>query len=272
MEESGVKRGSILKTTGVRKRRASTSDQARDYRQKGHDDAKLFATTIGLSDDYQNDPQAKKDVIDPSGDSHSVKSGKKKWQIFLYGKNRFETDDFFKVMNGIGDILINCIKSFPDSYFDYQRDKAKHKRKLEPNMIALCEKLQDKRRLSAFISKSMFNGGEVNYLTVCEGKAFHVFLSKEVVKVMSDNLIVRTSQARRASEFSNQKVIFIYNGHTLGEVEMRNDSPQHYREIRFNMLKPKAMNLLTSAIPNKVLFGANVIVYGDAIKKFGKWL
>jgi hypothetical protein len=37
-----------------------------------------------LSNDYQNDVQAKKDVIDFNGDSHSVKSGKKRWQIFLY--------------------------------------------------------------------------------------------------------------------------------------------------------------------------------------------
>ena len=46
-------------------------------------------------EDYQNDKKAKKDVIDPSGDAYSVKSGSKKWQIFLYGRNRFINDDGF---------------------------------------------------------------------------------------------------------------------------------------------------------------------------------
>lgn len=81
-----------METPRVKKSRASSSDEARRYRQQGHDDALLFALAIGLDRDYKNDLKAKKDVIDPSGDSHSVKSGEKKWQIFLYGLNRFETD------------------------------------------------------------------------------------------------------------------------------------------------------------------------------------
>ena len=65
----------------IRKSRASSSDEARRYRQQGHDDALLFALAIGLNEDYKNDTKAKKDVIDLSGDAHSVKSGEKKWQI-----------------------------------------------------------------------------------------------------------------------------------------------------------------------------------------------
>src|SRR5436190_88816 len=107
----------------IRKSRASTSDNARKYRQQGHDDALLFAFAIGLDADYKNDLSAKKDVIDPSGDAHSVKSGLKKWQIFLYGLTRFESDTLFRVMNGMGDLLINCIKSFPETYEEYVLDK-----------------------------------------------------------------------------------------------------------------------------------------------------
>lgn len=73
-----------LKIYKRRKTRASSSAEARRYRQQGHDDALRFAIAIGLNKDYKNDPKAKKDVIDPSGDAHSVKSGEKKWQIFLY--------------------------------------------------------------------------------------------------------------------------------------------------------------------------------------------
>ena len=84
-----------------RVKRGLSSENARKVRQQGHDDAFEFAMLIGLDSDYQNDVVAKKDVIDPSGDAHSVKSGNKKWQLFLYGLNRFSTDDFFQTMNGI---------------------------------------------------------------------------------------------------------------------------------------------------------------------------
>ena len=61
-----------------RKKRGLSSENARWVRQSGHNDALEFAITIGLPRDYRNDPKAKKDVIDPSGDAHSVKSGQKK--------------------------------------------------------------------------------------------------------------------------------------------------------------------------------------------------
>jgi len=260
-----------METTKLKKTRASTSDQARQYRQQGHDDALLFALTIGLEKDYKNDHKAKKDVIDPSGDAHSVKSGKKKWQIFLYGLGRFESDSFFKVMNGMGQLLIDCIKSFPKSFDEYQSNKASAKEKLRPHMVALAEKLKNKNRLKAFISKSMFNGGEVNYLTILDDDMFHVFWGKEVEQVMADNIEVTNSQARQLGQFPEQKVVFKYQGVNLGEIEMRNDSKGHYREIRFNMNKPKAMKLLYKNIITKKYFNDNVIVYGDAIKKFGRW-
>ena len=66
----------------------------------------------------------------------------------------------------MGQHLIDCIESFPPTYDEYQKNKAVSKEKLRPNMVAMAEKLKDKHRLRAFISKSMFNGGEVNYLTV----------------------------------------------------------------------------------------------------------
>ena len=83
------------------KKKAMTSEQARKVRQSGHDDAKEFANLIGLPTDYQNDPQAKKDVIDLLGDAHSVKSGAKKWQIFLHSPSRFERDIIFRRLNGL---------------------------------------------------------------------------------------------------------------------------------------------------------------------------
>lgn len=257
--------------TTIRKSRASSSDEARRYRQQGHDDALLFALSIGLDEDYKNDAKAKKDVIDPSGDAHSVKSGEKKWQIFLYGLNRFESDHFFRVMNGMGQLLIDCIQCFPEKFEDYEKNKAEAKERLRPCMVAFAEKLKDNFRLSAFISKSIFNGGEVNYLTVYQGNKFHVFWGKEVTSVMADNLEVTNSQARQAGQFPEQKVVFRFEGTNLAELEMRNDSATHYREIRFNMYKPKAMRLLFSKVTTTKEYNDKVILYGEAIKHFGNW-
>lgn len=257
-----------METTRIRKSRASSSDQARRYRQQGHDDALLFALSIGLDKDYKNDVKAKKDVIDPSGDSHSLKSGQKKWQIFLYSLKRFED---FRAMNGMGELLIECIQSFPILFDEYQSNKTIAKERLRKHMVALAEKLQDKYRLKAFLSKSMFNSGEVNYLTVLDNHKFHIFWSKEVEQVMVDNLLVTNSQARQVGQFPEQKVIFKYEGINLGEVEMRNDSIIHYREIRFNMIKLKMMKLLYTKITQKQNFNNDVIIYGEAIKHFGKW-
>jgi len=260
-----------METPRIRKTRASSSDEARRYRQQGHDDALLFALAIGLSEDYKNDAKAKKDVIDPSGDAHSVKSGAKKWQIFLYGLNRFESDMFFRVMNGMGQLLIDCIKSFPETFEEYQNNKTEAKERLRQHMVALAEKLQDKHRLRAFIGKSIFNGGEVNYLTVYDNNIFHVFWGKEVEKVMAENLEVTNSRAITTGQFPEQKVIFKFEGINLAELEMRNDSETHYREIRFNMYKPKAMKLLFSKITSKQNYNDKVILYGEAQRHFGRW-
>lgn len=257
-----------METPRIKKSRASSSDEARRYRQQGHEDALLFALAIGLNEDYKNDAKAKKDVIDLSGDAHSVKSGEKKWQIFLYSEKRFEE---FRIMNGMGQDLIDCINSFPKQFDEYQKNKLKAKEKLRPHMVVLANKLKEKYRLKAFIEKSMFNGGEVNYLTVKDNKIFHVFWGKEVAQVMVDNLEVANSQARQADQFPEQKVVFRFDGTNLAELEMRNDSPIHYREIRFNMYKPKAMKLLFSKITLKQNYNEKVILYGETIKHFGRW-
>jgi len=252
-------------------KRGLSTEGARIVRQKGHDDALAFALCIGLDSDYKNDVVAKKDVIDLSGDAHSVKSGTKKWQLFLYGLTRFSEDDFFQTMNGIGQLLIKCIQSFPPDIEDYEKDKQSAKEKCRIPMRELKELLQEKRRVRSFINKAMFNGGEVNYLTIKDKDKYHVFLNKEVVTVFADAVIVENSKAIAKNQTPEQKVIFKYNGTNLAELEMRNDSKIHYRQIRFNMLKPRMMALLYDKIPQTATYNDKVLVYGDANKKFGKW-
>lgn len=252
-------------------KRGLSSEDARKVRQQGHDDAFEFALLIGLDSDYQNDIAAKKDVIDPSGDAHSVKSGAKKWQLFLYGINRFREDDFFQTMNGIGQLLIECIEAFPKDFNNYQKNKIEAKEKCRIPMRKLAELLQEKRRVRSLINKAMFNGGEVNYLTVRHNNIYHIFLNKDVVNVFADAVEVTNSKAITKSQTPEQKVIFKYKGNNLAELEMRNDSPIHYRQIRFNMLKPRMMDLLFDKIPQTKKFNESVFVYGNASKKFGNW-
>jgi len=264
MEDAGL-------TQPIRKKRALSSEGARWVRQSGHNDALEFAISIGLSRDYKNNPHAKKDVIDPSGDAHSVKSGQKKWQLFLYGLSRFQSDDAFRVMNGIGDLLIECINCFPALFSDYQADKLAAKEKLRVHMKALLEKLSEKSRLRAFFNKSLFNGGEVNYLTVKDSGVFHVFLNDDVINVLNGNLTVANSKALRQGDVAEQKVLFKYKGINLAELEMRNDSEIHYREVRFNAYKPRFMELLLDKIPVTSKFNEKVIIHGNASKRFGRW-
>jgi len=248
-----------------------SSNKARSVRQKGHDDALEFALLIGLKHDYKNIPTAKKDVVDPAGDTHSIKSGKKKWQLFLYGISRFKNDDVFKTMNGIGQLLVKCIEAFPEKFEDYIKDKNTAKEKCRIPMRALSELLQEKDRISAFINKAMFNSGEVNYLTIKHEKEFHIFWNEDVIKVFAESVEVKNSQARSKNQVSEQKVIFKYDGKNLAELEMRNDTPKHYRQICFNMIKPRMMSLLFSKILTKKKYKDNIYVYGKAKNKFGKW-
>lgn len=255
----------------MRKKRALTTEKARAVRQQGHDDAFEFALAVGLPSDYKNDPQAKKDVIDPSGDAHSVKSGVKKWQVFLYGLGRFEKDHAFVVMNGIGALLVDCINAFPTTYAKYARNKVVAKERLRVPMVKLAEKLKEVSRLKAFLNKSLFNGGEVNYLTVKQDGVFHIFLNKDVVDALGDSLEVCNSRAIAAGQMPEQKVLLRYNGKNLGELEMRNDSEIHYREVRFNMIKPKVMELLFTKIPMTKKLNDKVLIYGNAPRRFGRW-
>lgn len=251
--------------------RASSSRHARRYRQRGHDDALAFALSIGLDRDYQNDRKAKKDVIDPSGDAHSVKSGQKKWQIFLYSRSRFVEDDGFQALNGIGSLLVHCIDAFPPRYEDYRGNEQAAKLRLQTPMREIKDRLQRKALLRAFLMKSIFNGGEVDYLTIKHDKSFHVFLNRDVVSTMGENFEIVNSKARNSSQMDDQKVLFCFEGTNVGELEMRNDSQVHYQEVRFNMNKLPATNLLISKITETEHFSDDVLLYGSAIRKFGNW-
>lgn len=254
----------------MNKKRAMSSEKARRVKKQGHIDAREFASLLGIGREYKSDPIAKKDVIDNEGNTFSVKSGEKKWQIFLYGESRFKEDHVFKGMNSLSTIFLECINAFPESRDEYLKNKNIYKEKLKIPMAKLCEKLKEKGLLEAFLSKSIFNSGEVDYLVIKEKNEFHIFYNKDVINSLSNNIEVENSKARREGQIDNQKVVFKFEGKTIGEIEIRNDSYVHYREVKFWLSKEKVFNLLKREIKNVEILRDRILVYGNAIKKLKK--
>ena len=253
------------------KKKAMTSEKASYVRQKGYDDAREFAECLGIGKEFKSDPKAKKDNIDSEGYSYSVKGGEKKWQIFLYGKTRFEQDYTFGGMNGMSELLLQCIKSFPESREQYLANKKFYKKKLQEPMLKLCQKLSEKKLLANFLHKSIFNSGEVDFLVIKDNDLFHIFYNKDVVDILVRNYNVENSKARNINQMDNQKVVFKVSGKTHGEIEMRNDSDIHYREIKFWLSKNLTLNLLKSKSKKSYNLNNKIILYDQAINKLSKY-
>lgn len=249
------------------KKKAMTSKKASFVKRRGHADAREFAGLLGIGKEFKSDPRAKKDVIDLEGRSYSVKSGEKKWQIFLYGKTRFETNYVFKGMNGLGELFLSCIKSFPPRREDYLKNKKSYKEKLKIPMRNLCEKLKEKRLLAAFLDKSIFNSGEVDFLVIKDKEKFYVFWNRDVIEILTRNFKVENSKAKTKNQLDDQKVIFKVAGKTHGEIEMRNDSQIHYREVKFWLDRNLTFYLLKSQIKPSKKLNERILLSGKAIKK-----
>jgi len=257
------------------RRRAMTSEQAREVRRSGHADAKEFASLIGLPSDYQNDPNAKKDVIDLAGDAHSVKSGANKWQIFLHPSSRFEKDMIFRRLNGLGQLFLDCLAVFPDKFEEYKQNKIFYKDRLKKSMQKLKERLQNEETLRVFLEKSFFNAGEVTYLTIKHNNCFNVFHSDDAVKVLADGINVENSKGEQKVIFKikniNAKTLKNFPLVTIGEIEMRNDSKIHFKEMKFWMSKDRTFELLKNNISPVKEVKSRLFVYGKAIKIFRKY-
>ena len=218
----------------------------------------------------------KKDVLDPQHRSHSVKGGSW-WQIFLYSRNRLETNTILQGIGNIAPVMIRCLDSFPEKFQDYDNDKITAKTALQAPMRELCLELQKPNIMPAFISKAMFNGGEVNYLSVLpihiptesekEIKIFHVFDQTDVVSVLSADLQIANSRARNRNEMDDQKVILRFAERNVGEIEVRSDK-SNYRRMKLRLNSSRMYSLLTSRIDPRELKSPKVFAYGNATRTF----
>lgn len=97
-----------------------------------------------------------------------------------------------------------------------------------------------------------------------------LLIVRDVVKVLSEKISVENSKARQKGQIDDQKVVFKVDKRTIGEIEMRNDSDVHYREVKFWLNKDKTFKILQENIQNRSLLKENVIIYGESIKKLKK--
>lgn len=252
-----------------RKRRAMTTERARQVKLGGHADEQIFANLINGRLYFGT---RKRDVLDKKGNIHSIKSGEKKWQIFLYGKKRFNESIGFLGAR----IFLKCIDSFPENRKDYLRNKKRYKILLQQPMQKLKRLLSSSNPLFIhsnkiiFLQESIFHNSEVDYLTIKDNNKFHIFDSNEALKIIDGAIVLENSKAIQKEHMPNQKVIFKLkdNGITIGEIEMRNDSDVHYRQIKFWMDKKKTLNLLKNKIPLTKNVSNKIITYGKARRRF----
>ena len=254
------------------KKRAMTSTDASLKKIGGHLHEYDFAECIG-GEVNQGGQTDKKDVIDKKHRIYSVKGGTW-WQVFLYGRARFESNTAFKGLGNLSALMIECIDAFPAEWEQYKKNKMRAKTGLQRPMKLLCAELNKPNMLAAFFNKALFNGGEVSYLSIlpkelgekqASAKIFHVFFHADVERVLSENIEVVNSRARTRLQTDAQKVIFRL-ARNVGEIEIRTDSKLHHRQAKCRINGPDILALLQKHLGPGVEVRRQVIAYGAATK------
>lgn len=154
------------------------------------------------------------------------------------------------------------------------------------NMLAeatadVCKKLENKAFLQSFLDEALFNNKEVSYLAIKDStfrrdEVFKVFSRNEVLSILSSELFPKTSKAGNVPEDFNvpgQKTLLFYKTKAgtqknIVEIEIRNDSNTHYRQVRFNMYSRDALSLLLNRLENKCksVPGKKLSYFGESIR------
>ena len=193
----------------------------------------------------------------------------------------------------------NCI-AYKEKYIrDYGREAAKNlsnddvakymisnkyieaKSKLAEATIFVCNKLKDKDLLRKFLCEALFDNAEVNFIAIKDSTykkdgLFRIFDKEDVLDILSEKLFPTLSKAGGVPEDYNvagQKTLLIYQNtdkkwKNIVEIEIRNDSATHYRQVRFNMYSKDALFLLLNSpqCTQSKYISKNVVAYGRAIK------
>lgn len=255
------------------------TDDASLKKIAGHINESDYARLIG-GEENKGSVTDKKDVVDAFHRTHSVKSGKK-WQIFLYSRDRIENDIALKAFGNVSSCIIACIDAVPKYRKDRESHKKAAKNALQHPMRELANELSKPNIFKAFFQKVAFEGGQIDFWAVLDPsidqtkaslieKEFHIFDSKECVEVICNKVLIRNSKARGAGQTDNQKVIFIIPNPkkldsylNIGEIEIRTDK-QNYRRVKMWFEAKRTVELLQSEIPDFDNLTSQLKVYGKA--------
>ena len=283
----------------INRRRSPSSEISRDKKLSGHKNEEIFAELINA--EVLKGTQ-KGDVKDKSENLYSIKSVKK-WQIFLYSYTRIQSSRYLKLLKPCLDAFpinyeeylrdrTHCI-SFKETYqknngYDaiktLSNEEVKKnvghntyinaKEKLREISIVNADKLKDKILLKNFYNEAIFNNNEVEYLVIRVKKIeiqYLVFHRDDVLEALSASSFPSYSKAGRVPidyNVEGQKTLLCYElnqkAKNLVEIEIRNDSPTHYRQIRFNMYSKDTIDILSQSVSQKESFG-KIDLYGKAI-------
>jgi hypothetical protein len=254
------------------RKKAMTTTQASEKKKAGHINERHFAEIIGGKVVKGTD---KNDVIDQQDHNHSVKGGRY-WQIFLYRKSRLLTNTEFQGIGRVANLMVTCLDVFPHKREDYEANKVHFKTLLQAPMRALYEEIRKPNIFPELLSKAIFNGKEVDYLSILtpcmsnsltvSEKRYHVFARNDVVSLLSTHLEISNSGARKKGDMPEQKVIFRYAGRNIGEIEIRNESDKHYREMKWRFEACGVFALLD--VLERFSLGNQIYVRGSARKTF----
>ena len=123
------------------------------------------------------------------------------------------------------------------------------------------DQLKNRIFLRNFLAESLFNNDEVSYLAVKDSTfladdVYKTFDREDVLNIFSDAMFPEISQAGNVPEDFNvaaQKTLLKYSpressSKNVVEIEIRNDSATHYRQVRFNMYSKDALFLLINGL------------------------
>jgi hypothetical protein len=157
------------------------------------------------------------------------------------------------------------------------------KRSLAKATPDVSNKLKDKIYLKKFLSEAIFNLEEVSFLIIKDStykkdNSQNIFTKEYVLETLCSEITPAISKAGNAPQDYNvpgQKTLLRYmkdNGKTknIAEIEVRTDSEEKYRYIRFNMYSRDVLYLLLGRNNNlsSKKIAENFIAYEDAIKCF----
>lgn len=155
----------------------------------------------------------------------------------------------------------------------------KSKDKLAESTTIVCENLKPTNNRRKFLQEAIFNGVEVDFLAIKDDTfrgdgLYRIYEREEVLSILSSELFPGISNAGNVPEdynVSGQKTLLRYKTSSgteknIVEIEIRNDSIQHFREVRFNMYSKDTLILLEKHLGKKSSksLGNGVIAVGGA--------